>query len=251
MKTAAIHEIFTSIQGEGPWIGERHIFVRFLGCNLHCRFCDTPAAVHETRSGQESARCRVQKGSDPYEFDHIKNPVSGQDLKDICSHLTIAGPSRPTISLTGGEPLLHASFLSEWLPRMNGSYRTYLETNGIHAEAMRSLYEVIDVVSMDVKLPSSTGLKPFWEEHQLFLSAARGKELFVKAVVTKDTTLDDIMTAACMLAVFDDAIPFIVQPAGGLFAPASLQLIAIQDAVLRILRDVRVIPQAHKMLNVP
>src|ERR1035437_6325497 len=36
-----VHHIFRTIQGEGPFTGERAIFIRLAGCNLQCPGCDT------------------------------------------------------------------------------------------------------------------------------------------------------------------------------------------------------------------
>lgn len=39
-----IYEMFSSIQGEGAYTGYPAYFVRFAGCNVHCKFCDTAYA---------------------------------------------------------------------------------------------------------------------------------------------------------------------------------------------------------------
>jgi 7-carboxy-7-deazaguanine synthase len=39
-----ISEIFYSVQGEGTLLGTPSVFVRTSGCNLRCRWCDTPYA---------------------------------------------------------------------------------------------------------------------------------------------------------------------------------------------------------------
>ncbi len=247
---APIEEIFTSIQGEGPWTGQRHIFVRFIGCDIACRYCDTPSAV-SCGSGPIERACRAQKSAASFDYEQIPRRLSPQELTRFCRRLTVPGPSRPTVSLTGGEPLLHHAFLAAWLPEIKNTYTIYLETNGIHEQAMTSLQNMVDVVSMDFKLPSASGLRPFWDEHKRFLAAARGTTLFVKAVVTADTSKDDVLTSASLIAAYDSTVPLIIQPAGGPLRPAPLLLIEFQNAALGLLQDVRVIPQSHKMLKVP
>jgi 7-carboxy-7-deazaguanine synthase len=37
-----ISELFSSLQGEGSLVGTPSVFIRTSGCNLRCRWCDTP-----------------------------------------------------------------------------------------------------------------------------------------------------------------------------------------------------------------
>jgi 7-carboxy-7-deazaguanine synthase len=251
MKHADVVEIFSSIQGEGPWIGQRHIFVRFMGCDIECRYCDTPAAARGRNDRQDAAACRAQKSAGSFEHESVPARLSPHQLTQFCSRLIIPGPSRPVLSLTGGEPLLHHDFLAAWLPEVQSRFSIYLETNGIRHYAMGTLRDLVDTVSMDMKLPSATGLRPFWDEHRRFLAAALGKTLFVKAVVTAETVREDIVTAAGILAGQTASVPFILQPASGPLAPGPAKLIEFQNAALGVIADVRVIPQAHKILRVP
>lgn len=250
MTNAMIDEVFASMQGEGPWAGQRHIFVRFIGCDLRCGYCDTPEAVKETvESGARP--CRAQRSPRSFDREELPNPIAPRALSALCERLILPGPSRPVVSLTGGEPLLHNTFLGEWLPSLQKQFLVYLETNGIQHDRMKELAGLVDRVSMDMKLPSATGERPRWDEHRKFLAAAAGSGLFVKIVVTRTTTDDDVVIAARLLAEHDQRLPFVIQPCGGSFAPAPVDLVRFQHLALGVLEDVRVIPQLHKVLGMP
>lgn len=119
-----IADIFTSLQGEGKNQGRPCLFIRLAGCNLNCRWCDTP----ESRTGGREMSVRDL-------LDSVQN--SGQ------SHLCI----------TGGEPLLQAEDLMCLLSSLHErGFLVDIETNGTIDFITLQPYASI---CMDVKCPSS------------------------------------------------------------------------------------------------
>lgn len=200
---ASLVEIFSSLQGEGPHTGTPMTFVRFAGCSLNCRWCDTEASIRTPES------FRVENPPRSKKFSVHLNPVS---VKELNSHLNFF--SDETISVTGGEPLEQADFLAEWLP--TATKKILLETNGIFYEELAKVSKFVGIISMDIKLPSSTNKKAFWDEHSKFLSAAiqSGKETYIKLVVTADTLGKDIQEAIKVIVAVNKFVPVIIQPAG-------------------------------------
>jgi organic radical activating enzyme len=99
MQTYRVNEIFRSIQGEGANAGTVAAFVRFAGCNLDCKWCDT-----DCKNGQE---------------------LSQEQLLDA---LGCVGLARWCV-LTGGEPLLQAKYeLTSALQRR--AWKVAIESNG-------------------------------------------------------------------------------------------------------------------------
>ena len=143
-KTAKLIEIFSSIQGEGPRVGERMTFVRFEGCDLKCRWCDTP------ESFRVHSMFRVERAPFSGTWEEEPNPASGEQIEKW-----LLSFSDPMVSLTGGEPLQQVDFLEDWLPRVSQKYSFLLETNGVLPQALERVVPWIHTVSMDIKLPSS------------------------------------------------------------------------------------------------
>jgi organic radical activating enzyme len=56
----SVHEIFSTIQGEGPFAGVPATFIRLAGCNLQCTGCDT-----DYTGGKEMTRQEIAKSVDP------------------------------------------------------------------------------------------------------------------------------------------------------------------------------------------
>lgn len=141
-------EIYSSIQGEGPNVGQPTTFVRFGGCNLRCpgwgkgtlpdgtivEGCDTTFAVYpQWRDHWESIQPQ-------YVMDNVRS-----DVRRVC--------------LTGGEPLLQpGAELEELAKRLleEGHYIDVFTNGSIAIDKVTSLYTGHSVTFViDYKLPSS------------------------------------------------------------------------------------------------
>ncbi len=222
MRRARITEIYSSIQGEGPYVGHEHVFVRFSGCNLGCGFCDE----------------KEKTGFFEYDADAVIENIAREE--------------KNTVSLTGGEPLLQADFLKEILPVLKEKgAQVYLETNGTMKDRLLDVLDYIDIISMDMKLPSSTGLGVYWQEHLDFLKEAIKKEVFIKIVVTPETSLEDIEKAVSIVRGIDKDILFILQPVS--YNGKVENIASLPDFFRNAKKElgrVTIIPQVHKILGV-
>lgn len=100
-----VHSLFPTIQGEGPFAGQRAVFIRLAGCSLACSWCDT----------------EFEEGSE-----RIPNDSIFELLED-----ERAGQNSPLCVITGGEPmrqnlgeLVKTLLLADW--------RVQIESAGIH-----------------------------------------------------------------------------------------------------------------------
>ena len=232
MNTADIVEIFSSIQGEGPHIGERHLFLRLCGCNLRCGFCDTPF------DRTQQAIIYTQDGTT-----YLNNPVQSDILADVINEFNPINHS--FLSITGGEPLIHHKFLKEFIPQIH--LPVYLETNGTLYKELEEIINLVSVISADIKLSSSTGLEDFFDTHTKFLEIAKKykKEIFFKVVVTSKITEEEIQK----LNDFSKLTDLIIQPVNSEDDALKIK----QDKLFYLMDKIpnsRVIPQCHKFLNI-
>lgn len=96
-----IFKIFPTIQGEGPYAGQRAIFVRLAGCNLQCPMCDT-------------------------DYTSIRTKIVPIDLINL---VRMHGGPGHLVVLTGGEPFRqYIKPVIELL--LEAGFKVQIETNG-------------------------------------------------------------------------------------------------------------------------
>ncbi len=123
-----ISEIFYSIQGEGLLTGVPSLFVRTSGCNLRCRWCDTPYASWKPEGTEITP-------------------------DDILTKLR-EWPAARHVVLTGGEPMVARDVNTLIRLIRNAGYHLTIETAGTVPLPQAGC----DLASLSPKLSNSTPL---------------------------------------------------------------------------------------------
>lgn len=215
-----VKEIFTSIQGEGPFVGYKQLFIRLCGCNLNCKYCDTDFSSENAKN---------------YTLEEL---LAISEKYNDCH----------SVSLTGGEPLLSIDFIKEFSKRCK--LPIYLETNGVLYKQLSEVIDFIDYISADIKLTSVTGFESMWNEQDKFFEIASKKKLFAKVVFDDFSTQEEITKITDLCKKYN--IELILQPRmqGRTSAIDSSFMQYFLDECLKHYHKVRLIPQVHKFINV-
>jgi len=236
-------EIFSSVQGEGKYVGCRQIFIRSADCNLNCAYCDT--------NFKRAEFCNVETSAGSMTFEKIKNPVDAAQVAEIIKKFSSQVPTH-SVSFTGGEPLLNWKFIREVAEKIQPSeLKIFLETNGTLADELSQIIDYVDIISADIKLPSVAGNN--FDRHAEFLKIAAQKDLYAKIVISAETTLEEFDAAINLLEKISPQILLILQPVTpvkNVQAIPARRILELQARALCKLKSVRVIPQTHRLLNI-
>ncbi len=135
MEKVTLSERFYSVQGEGPFAGTPALFLRVMGCNLRCIWCDSPY-TWDREGISRYGTGKVDEGF-PYTF--------GDFLNDVKMYRFIV--------ITGGEPLLYAKIWEKWIGNSDADVLFQFESNGTFPPVLRNDRRVHFVISP--KFPSS------------------------------------------------------------------------------------------------
>jgi len=181
------------------------------------------------------------------------NPVTAGEIRALVDDLLVHESPIDAIALTGGEPLLQAEFVGELLADGPFPVPVLLETNGMLPRRLSGVLSLIDIISMDLKLPSNSGEPAFWDEHAAFVALAAGKDVYVKILVDATTADAEVARAAQLVARHGGRqVPTYLQPivdAAGRATIAAARLDEFYRIARGALDAVRVVPQTHKLLG--
>jgi len=234
-----LNELFVSIEGEGIFAGTKTLFIRFSGCHLRCHWCDTKYSL-SLKSGRS------------YTIDEAKQLIYQQLQPNIYK-----------VNFTGGEPLLQplslialANFIKNEL-----NIKTYLESSCFDWQRFESVLPYFDICKVEFKTSDSKVIESSKLYDDLIQNELKCLELalnrtdkisFVKIVFTNSTTaneIKDLTTRIFQCSNISNLSGITLQPSYQFDSPSNEHILKIYDEVYPFYKDVRVIPQMHKMLD--
>jgi organic radical activating enzyme len=245
---APIAELFSSLAGEGPRVGERQLFLRTAGCPLECVYCDTPTDPTRPCLVEDPPGSGVQRA--------YENPLGAATVLELLRRLHEAFPGHRRLALTGGEPLLHTDFLLELLPSVEADLGlpVHLEYSGALPTELERLLPHCAAVSCDVKPPSLAGRDlSTATRRSLELCVTAGVELALKIIFGRDSSWEELVAGLELAQGAAPGVGVILQPVhgpGGLPDLSGPELLETLIRASRLHPDVRLIPQVHKLLAV-
>lgn len=234
---ARVSEIFTSIEGEGIFVGKKTLFIRFSGCHLKCRWCDTQYAL-PLDSGTE------------YQIDEIEDLI----IREL-------QPFTYKVNFTGGEPLLQTDAvikLADFIKKQT-KLKTYIESSCFDSELFSKVLPYMDICKIEFKTDDSKVVENEVYDSLLLneikcleLAVESNKTTYIKIVVTNSTNLESFKNLVYNISKKirpSDIVGFIIQPSHGVDQPTVNKLLDTYDIVQPMFPEVRIIPQLHKEIG--
>ncbi len=218
-----VAEKFVSINGEGKRAGQLAVFIRFTGCNLKCKYCDTMWANSKDT---------------PYEA------MTDKQILDY-----ILDTKVKNVTLTGGEPLLQENISQLITMLLENNLRVEIETNGS--------VDILSIKNNNIDKETKNGIINNLTFTVDYKTSCSGMEEFMYmpnfANVTKQDTVkfvcgsvDDLKTAKNVIAKYNltKKCSVYLSSAFGLISPADI----VEFMKQQNMNDVNLQLQMHKFI---
>ncbi|WP_456423907.1 7-carboxy-7-deazaguanine synthase QueE [Thermococcus sp.] len=246
-------EVFNSWQGEGGSVpgsafGRRQIFVRFAGCDLHCKWCDSREYINASRV----SRWRYEVEPFTGKFEYRLNPAELGEVVEAILRLDTGDVH--SISYTGGEPTLQMKPLKALMEKMKSlGFDNFLETHGGLPGLIREVAHLVDYASVDIKDETAKATEN-WRElvlrevESIRVLKEAGAEVYAKLVVTSETKPENVRWYAELLK---GLAPLVIQPREPIeISQTKLMGLYHEASLIMGRKNVGLSFQVHKYLNV-
>lgn len=222
MHNINIHSIYSALEGEGVDIGIPTTLVRFQGCAVGCKNCDTPDSWNR----------------------NVGTLYTPEAIFDIVKEL----PAR-RVSITGGDIALQLTGLNKLMSLLQGyGFTTNLELTGQSYLDFTGFNPSLTYLSIDIK-PPSTGVTPNVTAIARYLrDAVIHKQIKIVVADEKDL-LFALESVAYLVGEFPDA-QFIITPCYTT-KQDSFNFPVIKATIDKVIASglpIRVILQQHKVV---
>lgn len=222
-----INSIFESISGEGGFFpqGSWVTFIRFQGCNLNCRFCDTLYA-QDIKGGEEKS------------------------IEEIVSQV-----KTDKVLITGGESLFQSIAFSELvISLLSAGKQIQVETNGslfpspeLPMWAAKRINWIVDY-----KCPCSSELKNMPDVQQ-FINVWKELPALIKFVVSPDLeNMTFVLNCIKIMSIYGYTNNFLISPLNGdgQSIPKIVEFLSSKNC-RNILERIVFSVQLHKIVKLP
>jgi len=218
-----VHSMFESISGEGGVFpqGAWCTFIRLIGCNLRCSWCDTLGAQDKMGDGAKN--------------------VSIENVVENChTH---------NVLITGGEPLWRPN-LTELLDALLGAGKNIqVETNGSLAVHSDLYHEVGWVI--DRKCPSSKMTMQMLPPEDIPRTLNVRLKYVIKDKTDMEWAITDMLILDPMPGNEMNSMPFLVSPIDGSGNDLPFMINTLRTQAPELLDRIVFSVQLHKIFNMP
>jgi len=166
------------------------------------------------------------------------------------------------VNFTGGEPLVQAEAVLEIAKHIKSkNIPTYLESSCYDSNKFSIVLPFIDYIKIEFKTPDAKFVdtkhysKLIENALECLKAAVHSKKItYIKIVVSSKTeleSLNELLINIFNIISKEDISGFIIQPTYGIAEPSLEQLLKFYDLVYPYYKEVRVVPQLHKLIGAP
>lgn len=212
---------FYTLQGEGDSIGKPAIFLRLHLCNLHCDWCDT-------RYTWDRELPEYWEESQVWSFEETYQKIS----RFNCKRLVISG----------GEPMLHAKQIEEFVKGYLDGWDVEIETNGTILPPKYLLERC--QINCSPKLHNSGNSWRQAIRNKVLSQMAKYPNVWFKFVVQTPADLNEVGIVVKDCGLYESRV--VIMPEGTTQERIAEHAVAVAEEVRN--RGWRLLPRLHVML---